>query len=536
MNLPPQNYQEATPDQSISPINASGCRPFPLKAFPSIIKDAIIATSIDKKVPEELAASAFLAAASLSCLPLVEAIPVHTLIPEPAVLNILTIAKSGLGKSTVLRPAMRVFHEFIAKANDEYSRLLKQYQTELALWEEERKGLARNLRQATIRNYNGGDEYAEMEAHLLHKPEQPVRFNFLHQDVSNGELLKSLSVIPEAGIISEEAVTFFKSRAKNDPGLFNLGWDGASYSYKRDGVDCYMNLRLMFCLMTQPDIFDEYISKNHSTGRGSGFLARFLMVKIDNASGHHADDYFNYAFSSTENFDNRVKELLELAKANFYGGITDKLQLTLTPQAISFMGEKRAVMQQKITEGGPWEHIADIALKSGANALRLATIFHYFSRIPGEKISLSEIENAHEIVDWYMHQAVHIFHKNSRLFQFEKDVLEIYYWIHNRMMMDGRAIIAKSEIMRCGPKHKDNNLRHAIKLEPILNQLAWQKRIQLIQNYNGGPVYIILPNSHGIFQDPGMSLDLFPNGCRWLQPEHRLEMVELILPNLTFSW
>lgn len=527
MNLPPQNYQGVTPDQQASS--------FPLRSCPSIILKAIVATVVNKKVPPEIAASVFLSAASLACLPLVEAIPVHTTIAEPAVLNFLIIAKSGMGKSTVLKPVMQVFHDFSSQANNEYKDLLKKYEVDITLWREKEKALTRNLRQAKQRNYNGENETRELEYHLQSKPQKPVRFKFIYQDVSHSALLDGLNDNPEAGIILEEAVTFFKSRTKNDPGILNLGWDGSPYSYQRKGVEYEINPRLMFCMMSQPDIFDRYITEHPDTARGSGFLARFLMVKVDNNDRYKEGD-FSYMLPAIDSFNNRVRELLEQAKQRFYYGVTDKQQLTLSPQAIAFMGEKRAEMKQKISEGGPWEHIDDIALKSGANTLRLATIFHYFSDIPGEEISLSTIECAHAVIDWYMQQASKVFYHNSHLFQFKKDVLEVYHWIHNKMMMEGRAIIAKSEIMRLGPKHKSNNLREASKLVPILNQLAWQNRIQFIQNGMGGPVYIILPNKWGFFHNPSFLTDIFPAGCRWLHPAEIPGGVELNLPCLHFDW
>ncbi|WP_367376683.1 YfjI family protein [Hafnia alvei] len=536
MNLPLLGYQGVTPDQQTSSINTYGARKaLPLKSFPPIIRNAIVAICVNKKVPEEVAVSTLLAAASLSCLPLVEAIPVHTTIPEPAVLNFLVLAKSGIGKSTALRPVMQVFHDFSSEANKEFIQSQKQYRIEISLWEEERKALARNLRQATSRNYSGEDEYAALENHLKNKPKEPKRFKFLYQDASIGGLLKSLLDNPEAGIFSDEAVTFFKSRAKNDPGIFNLGWDGAPYSYLRDGVECDINLRLMFCLMAQPDIFNEYLVKHHDTGRGSGFLARFLMVSIDD-DREYKDGDFSYMNRATEAFENRVRGLLELAKQRFYGGVTNKEQLTLSPQAIAYMGEKRAEMQQKIKDGGQWEHISDIALKSGANTLRLATIFHYFAEKPGEIISLGAIECAHTIVDWYMRQADRVFYQHSRLFRFEQDVLEVYQWIYNRMMMVGIGIIPKSDIMRLGPKHKLNNLRLASNLMPILDQLAWQRRIFIVQDKSGGPIYITLPDQFGRAIDLNVRYNIFPCGARFLFPAEIADRVELNLPNLVFSW
>ncbi|MBU5685872.1 DUF3987 domain-containing protein, partial [Citrobacter sp. S44_ASV_140] len=153
MNLPPQNYQGVTPDQQNLSVNASETLPFPIKSLPKKIRNAIIATSINKKVSVEIAISSFLAAASLACLPLVEVIPVHTKIVEPAVLNFLVIAGSGSGKSTVLRAVMQIFYDFSSKVNDEYKNLFNQFQMDKSLWEENKKALARNLRQATSRNY-----------------------------------------------------------------------------------------------------------------------------------------------------------------------------------------------------------------------------------------------------------------------------------------------------------------------------------------------------------------------------------------------
>ncbi|MBC3228948.1 YfjI family protein [Serratia fonticola] len=535
MNLLPQQYQGATPVQQRSYMNTYERLPFPVESLPSIIRKAIIATCVNKKVPLEIAASVFLSAASLSCLPLTEVIPVHTTIPEPAVLNFLIIAKSGLGKSTVLKPVMQVFHDFSSQANGEYKDLLKKYEVEIALWREKEKALARNLRQAIQRNYSGEDECRAMENHLQNKPQKPVRFKFLYQDVSPAALLNGLNDNPEAGIIMEEAVTFFNSRAKNDPGILNLGWDGSPYSYQRKGVDYEIIPRLMFCLMSQPDIFYGYIAQHHDTARGSGFLARFLMVKVDDNHGYEDGD-FSHMLPAIEAFDNRVRELLEQAKQRFYYGITDKQQLTLSPQAIAFMGEKRAEMLQKIAEGGPWEHIADIAQKSGSNILRLAAIFHCFMGQQTEEISITVIEHAYKVIEWYMQQVCRVFYHDTKLFQFEKDVLEVYYWIHNKMVMERRAIISKSEIMRLGPKHKSNNLREARKLVPILEQLAWQKRILLLQNARGGSIYTILPNQWGVFQDPSVRIDIFPHGCRCLPTPEIPGRVALNLPNLFFTW
>ncbi len=288
----------------------------------------------------------------------------------------------------------------------------------------------------------------------------------------------------------------------------------------------------MFCMMVQPGVFEEYLKKHNTSGRNSGFLARFLMARVD----HTATIAFNnkdpdWLKSSLDKFNNRVRTLLEEAKRRFHYGISDRKQLKLSLQAASFMGEKRYKMKQLISEGGEWEHIRDIALKSGANALRLATIFHHFNGEDSEEISLAEIESAYTIIEWYMQQASAIFFHDSKLYQFREDVLEVYYWIYNKMAQNGMPVIEKSELLKRGP----NRLRSANMVNRILGQLYWQRKICLYQNIAGGTVYINLPNRLGVFEGLSNFTNQFYSGYVEIMPEMKTsEFIELDLPNLVF--
>ncbi len=100
---------------------------FPVKCLPPLFHDAVVATCISKEAPAEMAASIFIAAASLACLSLVEVIPTHTDIPEPASLYMMVIADSGMGKSTVLESVARVFYDTSSDINKEYQKLVKEF-------------------------------------------------------------------------------------------------------------------------------------------------------------------------------------------------------------------------------------------------------------------------------------------------------------------------------------------------------------------------------------------------------------------------
>lgn len=100
--------------------------------------------------------------------------------------------------------------------------------------------------------------------------------------------------------------------------------------------------------------------------------------------------------------------------------------------------------------------------------------------------------------------------------------------------MQGTAIIPKSEIMQYGPKHKSNNLRLVSKLNPVLDQLTWQKRIFPVQDNRGGPVYITLPNQFGVTINLSTCTHLFPFGGKYISPSEIQGRVELDLPHLVF--
>lgn len=515
-------------------------QPFPLDSCPVAITQAIESVCKDKNVAPEIVVSVYLAAASLTCLPLVEVIPLHTNVPEPVVLDYIIIADSGAGKSTVFKPVMKVFTDFASKCNDIYQEEMKRYNGEKSVWDQITRGLKKNLREATG---NYGDREKEERAlveHMAKEPRKPKKFKFIYQDFSRAGLISQLEDNPEAAIFLEEASTFFASPAKDDPALLTLGWDASPFCYVRKGVDYEFTPRLMFCMLTQPDLFNSYLLKNPDSARGSGFLARTLISCTHELTGNTINnaplrrllsEASAWRFTSpVDTFNNRVTELLEEARKRFYCGMTDKQQLKLSPHAAAFMATRRAEMQQKIAHGGPWEHIADIALKSGSNALRLAAVFHYFSGNRSEEISENNIKCAHNVIEWYIAQSSKLFWKNSRRYQFERNVLEAYQWIYNKMLQRNYPLILKSEIQTSGPRNKSINLRLADNLNPILTQLIWQERIMAFESTRRGPIYIAI-------EHPDLDWCLnqqFPEGYTFFKPPPLEGMTYFDLPALIF--
>lgn len=138
--------------------------------------------------------------------------------------------------------------------------------------------------------------------------------------------------------------------------------------------------------------------------------------------------------------------------------------LRLTDEAELLWRNKRTEVEGKIAEGFEWDHIKDIAAKSGSNALRIAAILKYFSKDNTDAIGDKTMKCALHIVDWYLNQASHLFYPMSERYQFEQDVRELYSWIKNRIIQNNGYSFPKNDLEKYGP----NRLRRTEKLTPVL--------------------------------------------------------------------
>lgn len=476
----------------------------PVQLFPPELENMIRALHDDSHIPVALISNVALAAASLACQGLVDVIQPHTNTPEPCSLYLLTVADSGEGKTTINKLIMKPFYDFASEMKREYTARMADYKREHKIWKVVQQGLDSNLRQAIKKGYSGEHEIGLSEEHARKEPSSPVRPAFIYEDVSLKALVEGLSEHPDAGFLSDEAITFFKSYLKNHPGLLNKAWDGEPYDFRRaDGEIYEIRPSLTFSLMAQPGIFMDYLKKHGDTARSSGFLSRFLFAWIDRTDGHRnrraISDRTKYSLNV---FYEKVSVLLEKQKRNFYGPALQKKTLRLTPEALTLWQNKITETENRLAPGHEWEHIRDIASKSGANTLRMAALFQYMQDVDAEFIQPDIMACSLGIMDWYLKQADKVFYPISEKYQFERDVRELYSWIKNRFAPNNWTPFAKNDIEKRGP----GRLRRTDKLDPVLNQLICQKLIGIVQASNHSARYISPQYPDGSFGAPPVPL------------------------------
>lgn len=492
MSLSPQAYAAQTSEAQLPP--------FPSNSFPPVLRNIIATLHEETQIPKELIGNVVLAAASLACQSLINVESPYTKMPEQCSLYLMTIAESGEGKTTINKQIMKPFYDFSSIMTKDYEEKLTLYNHSYDIWKVKKQGLDTNLRQAIRKGYSGEIEEEAIKKLELSKPKKPRRPNFIYEDVTPKSLMEGLSEQPEACIISDEAITFFKGLLKNNPGLLNKSWDGESYYLVRARGEKYTAKPcLTISLMSQPGIFTDYILKHSATGRESGFLSRFLFSWVNSTLGERNSGLAKNKWGNDlKLLHARINELLSEVKLNIEGNNKEKKILILSDEAISVWKEKCIEIENKMKSDGEWEHIRDIAAKSGANTLRIAAILQYFYTSESNVIGKDTMEFSCDIMNWYMMQASNIFYPFSERYQFEIDVRELRSWIKSKFEKNNWCAFPKNEIEKYGP----SRLRRLDKLTPVLNQLIIQQLIGVIQISPNKMLYISPLHQNGCYSLP----------------------------------
>ncbi|MEI9746127.1 DUF3987 domain-containing protein, partial [Enterobacter ludwigii] len=214
--------------------------PYPDHLLPVVLSEPLNELHRNTRIPDELTGNIVLSAASLACQSLIEVIHPHTSVPEPCSLYFFTIAESGAGKSTIKNRVMKPFYDFDEKMRLEHIKQMSAFDAKFEIWKCKRKALVRNLNKAIDRNYSGEPESRELEKHNKARPHPPVLPQIIYNDTSATDLIQGLSQYSDAGLITDEAITYFSSRPKSKIGFLNNAWDGSPYHFRRAGkTDCH---------------------------------------------------------------------------------------------------------------------------------------------------------------------------------------------------------------------------------------------------------------------------------------------------------
>ena len=462
--------------------------PFPVDAFPQIIRNAIYEVEQHTQAPQALIAASALGVISLACQNRIDVCRLNNL-RGPVSLFLLTLAESGERKSTVDKLLMEPLYQLEENLFEKYTHDLTVWRNDEAIFNIEKKSLMSKLKSEIRRNKDHLATNEKLKVLLASHPKSPVRFKQIFNDATPAAIKDYLcGYWRSVGIMSDEAGTIFNGYTLNELPFINKMWDGAMFPVERksEPEKLIRDARMTLSLMVQPNIFKGYIKRKGDMAKGIGFFARCLICQPGSTQGNRQ---ITSPVVSTEYlpiFHQRLMKIVNESIAR--NNENDRLCLRFTVEA-----EKRWIAFSNNVEYemgilGRLSNFKDYASKMAENMARIAALLHHFNGDEGD-ISLLTVEAAVEISTWYVGEYVRLFSKPQEFTLAISEADERYWWIKNYCIRLKASWITKNTVLQYGP----NKFRNRSKANEVLNTLYSQNRI--LTEKKGKTVFIAIAGS-----------------------------------------
>lgn len=396
--------------------------PFPLEAFPVVIRDALIELQQHVQAPLPLIGLSMLsgmAATVQGCCKVV--LPIGSI--TPCSLYTLVLADSGERKSTVDKLVCQPLLEHDEALDATYSEQCSNYQFDYEMWQLQRRGLTQQIAKA-LRKGEDTRGLTEKLSALQHiEPNKPELKRFILQNASESAILDAINGRGQSiTVMSDEGSVVLDSPAFEKQGVMNKAWDGGPIKYTRaHRAVSAKDVRLTLSLMVQVAVFQEFLRRRKSVVRGSGFFARFLMCFPLSMQGARYSENVERSWEKLGLFHQRMREILAETQN----------QSTSKDTILEFDEDAKAAWFQFVNQveidiqyGQPFSDIRDYASKAGEMVARIAGIFHFFTGQIG-KITCDTLRRAIEIVSFHAYEFQSILSSNFLQPTGERDIASL---------------------------------------------------------------------------------------------------------------
>ncbi|HAU1152518.1 TPA: DUF3987 domain-containing protein [Legionella pneumophila] len=468
--------------------------PYPLDALPDGMRHAVEEVATFTKAPIPLVASSAMAALSLAVQSYVDVKRAEGL-TGPVSLFLLTVADSGERKSTCDGFFTQSIRNYESSVKEKSKPLIKDYQAEIAIWEEKYRGVKEQIRTLAKANKSTYEEELRVASLEHEKPASPLIPRLVYCDITPEALKWTLAKVwPSGGILSSEAGTVLgshgmaKESVMRNLATFNQLWDGSSIPTERRGSESFTvtGARLTVGLQVQEVALRHFLNHTNGLARGTGFLARFLIAYPESTQGHRFFTEPPESWLHLAKFNMRISEILNQEVTIDKNGGLSVLLLSLSPEAKKAWICFHDVIEGELGVGGELSEISDVASKIADNAARVAALFKVFNQGVTGTIGFNEFENASRIVAWHLHEAKRFF-AGLVLSDDQTDVVKLDSWLVRYCLKKKTNIVSRRDIQR---NIVPIRLREKKALDIALNVLVEAKRIRQIQSGKKKGIYI----------------------------------------------
>lgn len=375
-------------EQAEDPLSVS----FPTEAFPAGIEKYLKSVVAYSQVDTAMTFSAALATFAL-CMQgkYMVSYPSGNGWKEHLCLYLVIVAEPGETKSGTFGAVNRPIRAWQDEKRADYEKSRNLYLQEKQAKEEKQANLRKAIASLKTDPQEKQQYHEELKAITdeLTEMQAPISPNFIVPDTTMealADLMKKTG--GSAGVFGSEG-DFFKIIT----GLYNHGvcsnlqlilnaYDGDSYMMRRVTRDTYLQRPLLsFCLMLQPNLYQETFANAELKGRG--LLARFLTCTPKSMAGKRDK-------RSTAKLDAVNYVAYEKAMAHFLNLQQDPEKeppvLTWEQDAKERMLDYMQAIENSMGKGQPMEDCKDYANKASAVAMRIAGILHLLQTYSLEQI------------------------------------------------------------------------------------------------------------------------------------------------------
>lgn len=435
--------------------------PYPVDVLPSILRGAVEAIARRVQVPESLAASSVLAAASFAAQAHVDVLLPSSGQVRPVSLYLLSVAESGDRKTTADEEAGVAIAERERELRAEHAIADRSYRDDRDAWEKARAEL--------LGRAKGYDARRDALASLDDEPEAPpVPILRVAEPTWEGLVRLFGEGWPSLALFSGEGGEFIgghamnaENRLKTSTGLSKL-WDGSSISRTRggEGARILPGRRLAVHLLVQPLVADGLLGDRLLWSQG--LLSRFLVSWPRSLAGSRFwKPGEAYPRGAIDAFSTRVLELLRRPfPFDPEGGRREGLRpraLSFTPSGADLLREFYNAVETRVGPEGELDAVRGVANKAVEHASRLAAVLTVLDNPEAVRVELRATEAGIVLAQFYLGETLRI----REVAAVDYDLLladRLLSWIRAQ----GVERISLRRILRLGPnsiRDRDTALR-----------------------------------------------------------------------------
>ncbi len=236
--------------------------------------------------------------------------------------------------------------------------------------------------------------------------------------------------------------------------------------------------------MVQPSLLEKFVEGRGEEARGSGLLARCLVVRPESTQGTRFADGQPITTHALDDYNDRIKEILADFALRLLGEASSRRVVTFTPEAKSYLLAISNGIEQQINCGGRFYGRGDHASKLTDNITRVAALIHCFEHGYEAPIDTPILNLAISVCFMCSDHFANVFRIEPEMVM-DSRLLEQWFIIPNSA---GKRYLRKNHIQQFGP----HRIRSKSRLTAALENLDFCRRIRMFK-YGKGVVIDTMP-------------------------------------------